>query len=119
MTEDLTVAEGDLALGESGHLWVVGDHDDGVALTMKFAQKVCDDGLVGSIEIAGGFIGEKDWWVVNQRPRNTYALLFTTRQLFGEVVNAVAKTDSLEGCFGLGFIRHGMKVLREHYVFNR
>ncbi len=65
MAEDFAVAEGDFALGECGHLGIVGDHDDGVALGVEILEELGDDLLVGGVEVAGGLVGEEDGWVVD------------------------------------------------------
>ena len=66
VAEDLAVAESDAALGEGGHLGVVGDHDDGVAVVVEVCEEVGDDLLVGCVEVSGGFVGEKDGRVVDE-----------------------------------------------------
>ena len=119
MTEDLAVTESDLALSERGHFGVVGDHNDGMTLAVKVAKKLGDDGLVGSVEVASGFVSKEDRWVVDQGARNADALLFAARQFAGQMVNAVSKANSFQRSFCLGFVGHGMKVLREHYIFYR
>lgn len=119
MAEDLAMAEGDLSLSESCHLGIVGDHDDGVTIAVKILQKLGDDGLVGCIEVAGGFVGEQDGWVVNERTRDTYTLLLAAGELAGQVVCAVSETDPGEGGAGFGFVGHGMEILGQHDVFER
>jgi hypothetical protein len=79
VTEDLAVTESDLALSERGHFGVVRDHNDGVALAVKVAKKLGDDGLVGSVEVASGFVSEEDRWVVDEGARDADALLFAAR----------------------------------------
>ena len=119
MTEDLAVTESDLALSERGHFGVVGDHNDGMTLAVKVAKKLGDDGLVGSVKVASGFVSKEDRWVVDQGARDADALLFAARQFAGQMVNAVSKANSFQRSSCLGFVGHRMKVLREHYIFNR
>ena len=88
MAEDLAVAERDLALGERGHLGIVSDHDDGVALAMQVLQQFGDDLLVGGVEVAGGLVGEEDGWVVDEGAGDADALLFAAGELAGQVGEA-------------------------------
>ena len=119
VAEDLAVAQGDAALGEGGHLGVVGDHDDGVALAVKILEKVGDDGLVGGVEVSGGLVGKKDRGVVDKRAGDADALLLASGELAGEVRDTVAETDALERGAGFSLVGHGVEVLREHHVFKR
>ncbi len=48
------------------------------------------------VEIPRRFIGQDHGWVVHQRPCDSDALLLTTRELAGSVVNSITKTDRLE-----------------------
>jgi hypothetical protein len=75
MTEDLTVTERYLALGKRSHLWVVGDHDDGVALGMKVLEKLRHNLLVGGIQISRGFIRQQNRRVVDEGSGDADALL--------------------------------------------
>src|SRR5487761_2250653 len=90
VAEDLAVAEGDASLGEAGHLRVVGDHDDGVAVAVEVLEEVGDDLLVGCVEVSGGFVGEEDGWVVDEGAGDADALLLSAGEFAGEVAGAVA-----------------------------
>ena len=78
VAKNLAVAQGDLALGEAGHLWVVGDHYDGVAVAVEILEEFGDDRLIGCVEVARGFVGEKNWRVVDEGPRDADSLLFSS-----------------------------------------
>jgi hypothetical protein len=56
MAKDLAMAQSNLALSERGHLGVVGNHNDGVALGMKILKEFGDDRLVGGVKIAGRLV---------------------------------------------------------------
>src|SRR4029078_2225731 len=56
------------------------------------------------IEVPGRLVGDEDLRPAHQRSRDRGALLLTTRQLIGEVVSAVRKTDERERA--LGFLAH-------------
>ena len=119
MAEDLAVAQSNLALGQSRHLRIVRHHNDRVALTMQIAKKIRNDGLIGGIEIAGRLIRQQDRRIINKRPRNADTLLLAAREFTGQMLNSIAKTNPFQSSLGLGFIRHRMKILRQHHVFNR
>jgi len=72
------VVESDAAAGEAGHLGIVGDHDDGVALGVQALEKLDDDALVGGVEVSGGLVGEDDGRVVDERAGDTDALLLAS-----------------------------------------
>ena len=119
MAEDLAVAEGDAALGEGGHLGVVGDHDDGVAVAVEVLEELGDDLLVGGVEVAGGLVGEQDGWVVDEGAGDADALLFAAGELAGQVLGAGGEADAFEGGAGFGLVGHGVEVLGEHDVLER
>ena len=96
------MAQCDLALRQRRHLWVVGNHHDGVALLVEVLQQFGDDGLVGGVEIAGGFIREENRRIVDQSAGDADALLFAARELTGQMADAVAETDFFECGTGLG-----------------
>ncbi len=58
---------------------------------MQFAQQIQDDGLVRFIEIAGGFVGQNQLWMVDQRARDGHALLLSAGKLRGNMVQPVAQ----------------------------
>lgn len=119
VAEDLSVAEGDASLGEAGHLGVVGDHDDGVAVAVEVLEEVGDDLLVGGVEVSGGFVGEEDGRVVDEGASDADALLLSAGEFAGEVAGAITEAYAGESLAGFGFVGHGVEVLGEHDVFER
>ena len=63
----LPMVQLDSAVREAGHDGIVRHHHDGPPLDVQLAQKAQDDFFVLRIEIAGGFIGENDLRIVDQR----------------------------------------------------
>ena len=119
VAEDLAVVEGDAAAGETRHLGIVGDHDDGVARGVEALEEIDDDALVGGVEVSGGLVGEEDGRVVDQGTGDADALLLSSAELAGEVAGAGAEADAIEGCPGFALVGHGVEVLGEHDVFYR
>ena len=78
-----------------------------------------DDGFVGFVEIAGGLVGEDQFWLIDQRARDGHALLFAAGKLRGKMREAVAESDAAQGFGGLRFIGDAVEILREHHVFER
>ena len=75
---DLAMMELDATIGEPGNYGVMGDHDDGASLLMKFAKQAQYDFFVDCIEIACGFVGQDDFRIVNQSAGDADALLLAT-----------------------------------------
>src|SRR6185437_8052336 len=81
------------------------------------AEQLHHHGLVRFVQIAGGFVGEDDAGVVDERARNADALLLAARELGGQVGGAIGEADLTESCGRLALVRHAMEMLREHDVF--
>src|SRR5690349_8381022 len=107
----------DAAIGEAGDDGVVGDHDDGAALLVKFAQQAQDDLFVLGVEVSGGLVGKHDAGIVDKSAGDADALLLASGKLRGQVMGALAKADALEGVEGLLLVGHAVEVLRQHDVF--
>jgi hypothetical protein len=68
------VADFDAAVGDGGDGGVVGDDGDGAALPVELAEQFEDRFAGGGVEVAGGFVGEEDGRVVDQRAGDGGAL---------------------------------------------
>ncbi len=74
------------------------DHDDGHAeLGLQFAEEREDGFASGGIEIAGGFIGEKNFRAIDERAGDGDALLFAARKFGGAMAEAMGEADTFEG----------------------
>src|SRR5450755_2071524 len=70
----------------SGGLWIVGDHQHGLAqVAVGMAQHVQNNLGILRIQVAGRLVCQNDGWFVNQRPRQRDPLLLSARQ-FGRTV---------------------------------
>jgi hypothetical protein len=67
----------DATIGEARYDWIVRNHDDGASLLVKLAEQAQHDFFVDRVEVAGGFVGQDDFRIVDQSAGNAYALLFT------------------------------------------
>jgi hypothetical protein len=75
----------------------VSDHDDGHAeLGLQFAEKREDSLASGGIEIAGGFIGEKNFRAIDEGAGNGDALLFAAGEFGGAMAEAMGEADAFE-----------------------
>ena len=88
MTENLAMAQRNLALSERGHLGVVGDHDDGVALGVQVLEQFGDDRLVGGVEVAGRLVGQKNRWVIDEGAGDADTLLLAAGEFTGQMIDA-------------------------------
>ena len=75
---DDAILDLDDALGIAGHLHVVRDDDDGVALGMQFLEDLDDFLPAVAVQRTGGLVGQDDVAAVHQRARNRDALLLPT-----------------------------------------
>lgn len=62
---DMTVDQFDAAVGLLRDVRIMGDHEDGVAGSVQLTEQAEDNLFVGFIEIAGGFIGEDQFWLID------------------------------------------------------
>ena len=100
---DTTVDEGDAAVGGGGDRLAVGDKENGGFFFASEAGDELDDGGTGGgVEIAGGFIGEKDGGLVDEGAGDGGALELSARELVGAMVGAVGKMDGGEEFAGAG-----------------
>src|SRR5216684_3219032 len=105
------------AVGQAGDDGIMRDHDDGASLSVHFTQFAEHDFFIYGIQVAGGLVGEDDVRVVDQGAGDADALLFATGKLRGQMVSAVFKTNVIERGQSFSLVRHAVKVLRQHDVF--
>ena len=48
----------DAAASLACNVWIVSDHQDGVASIVQGAKNIDDQGFVGFVEVSGGLVGE-------------------------------------------------------------
>src|SRR5690349_19171760 len=104
---------------KTGDHRVMGDHDNGAALIVKFPQKPKNNLFVGGVQVARGFIGENDFGIVDEGASDCNSLLFAAGELGGEVVGAIFESDTRQRFSRLPLVGHAMKILRQHDVFYR
>jgi hypothetical protein len=100
---DSAIDELDLAIGGGGNRLTVGDEEDGSFFFASEASDEFDDGVTGGgVEIAGGFIGEKNRGLVDEGAGDGGALKLSSRELVGAVVGAIGEMDGGEEFAGAG-----------------
>jgi len=67
----------------SGDVLFVRDHDNGNSALVELLKNSHDLHAGPAVEIAGGFIGEHDFGIINQCAPDRHALLLTARKLAG------------------------------------
>ena len=90
---NLAVLKADLAIAEGGEVFVVGDDDEGDALTVEFEEEIDDFGAGGGVEVAGGLIGEDNFGVVDDGAGDTDALFLAAGEVVGFEGEAVGEAD--------------------------
>src|SRR5580765_8657351 len=116
---EMPVDEFDASVGLLRDVWVVRDHQNGVAAGVQLAKQPEDDLLIGLVEVPSGFIGKDQLRLIDQRPGDGDALLFAAGKLRRKVRQSVAEPDAFQGIGGLRFIRDAVEILRQHDIFKR
>ena len=81
-----------------GGVGVVRDHDDRlVELFVQAIQQFQNFMGTGGIEIAGGFVSQDQVRVGDQSASQRNALFLTAGKLAGEMMDALAKPDEIQG----------------------
>jgi len=114
---EVAVDEFDAAVGLLGDVGVVGDHENGMAGAVEFAEQADDDFFVGLVEIAGGLVGKDKLRLIDERAGDSDALLLTAGELRRQMREAMAETDALESIPGLILVGDAVEILRKHHVF--
>src|SRR5271157_206020 len=91
--DDHAVLHPDHSLGVVGDVLLVRDHDDGLAGIVELAQHFHDFITGGRVQVTGGFVGQDDVGVVDQRAGDGHALLLTPGELGRPVVDSIAQAD--------------------------
>src|SRR5262249_61568217 len=89
------VAELDAAGHRVSDLVVVGDDQDGPALSIEIGEQLHDRGAGGGGEVAGGLVGQGDRGVAYHRPGERHPLAFAPRELARMVAQPVAEAYPL------------------------
>ena len=98
---DATVDEVDTTVGFDGDFFAVGDENDGgFFFSGELGDEIDDHGAGGRVEIAGGFVGEKDRGLVDEGTGEGGSLELSTRELVGAMVGAVGELDGFKEIVG-------------------
>ena len=121
---DATVDEDDPAIGGSGNFFTVGDENDsGFFFSGELGDEIDDHGAGGGVEIAGGFVGEKDRGLVDESTSEGGSLELSTGQLVGAMVGAVGELDGFKEIVGTvtsrGVDTSGEEEREENVFFDR
>jgi len=100
---DASIDELDLAIGGGSNRLAVGDEEDGGFFFASETSDEFDDGVTrGGVEIAGGFVGEKNRRLVDEGAGDGGALKLSARKLVGAMVGAIGELDGGEEVAGAG-----------------
>ena len=117
--DDCAAFESNDALGAFGEFEIVGDeHQRGAGIGVQ-GEKIFDDEFSSfRVEIAGGFVGKKNFWAIDEGARQGYALLFAARKLSGIMGEPFAEADALQEIHRLvaGMISPA-QFQRDHHIF--
>ena len=97
----MTVFHSDDSVGGFGDFVAVGDEDEGAAVFLaQVFQRVDHSFAAGRIEIAGGFIRQKNAGFVNQCAGHRHPLHFASGKLVGHVIKSFFQANFSEDRFG-------------------
>ena len=98
---DAAVDEVDTTVGFDGDFFAVGDENDGgFFFSGELGDEIDDHGAGGGVEIAGGFVGEKDRGLVDEGTGEGGSLELSTGKLVGAMVGAVGELDGFKEIVG-------------------
>ena len=75
---------------------IVRGHDDAAAAAADLEKQIEDLHRCFRIQIPGGFIGQDQFRIVQERPRDAHALLFAAGKFVRHLVTLVRKADLLK-----------------------
>jgi len=127
IAQEFAVAHDGEARGEFfGEGTLVRDHDDGHAEAgANFEKEVHDAFAGGGIEIAGGLVGEKNFWAIDERTGDGGALLFAAGKFGGAMAGALFEFYALKrfgdaggalGAIDFGEAKRKLDVFRERHA---
>ena len=121
---DATVDEVDTTVGFDGDFFAVGDENDGgFFFSGELGDEIDDHGAGGGVEIAGGFVGEKDRGLVDEGTGEGGSLELSTGKLVGAMVGAVGELDGFKEIVGTvtsrGVHTSGEEEGKENVFFDR
>ena len=121
---DAAVDEVDTTVGFDGDFFAVGDENDGgFFFSGELGDEIDDHGAGGGVEIAGGFVGEKDRGLVDEGTGEGGSLELSTGKLVGAMVGAVGELDGFKKIVGTvtsrGVDTSGEEEREENVFFDR
>lgn len=121
---DAAVDEGDPAISGSGNFLAVGNENYSCFFTVgELGDQIDDHGAGGGVEIAGGFVGEKDRGLVDEGTSEGGSLELASGKLMRPVMRAIAQADGGEKFTGTGMGRGvhptGEEEGKENVFFDR
>src|ERR1019366_9374183 len=78
------------------HAGIVGGDDNRGPCSIDPVEKPHDAEAGGRIEVTGGFVGKDNQRSVHERPSHGHSLLFTTRELSGQIPALFGEADQIE-----------------------
>jgi hypothetical protein len=94
------------------------EHEGRFFRSIELEKKAEDAFSRFHVEVADRFVGEKHFGAVDERARDSHALLFPARQLGGKVVQAMRKPDAVEKFLGpFAGAAPSQQFERNHRVF--
>ena len=116
---DLALLQMDDAVGELFDLATVGDEHDGAAVAVESAHLLQHDVGIFVIQIAGWFVSQHYWGIIDEGAREGDALFFAGTELGRSVMAALGQTQVFQHFIDSGVaIRFGGVGAGQFYVFD-
>jgi len=93
------ISESDNPFGVGGKVCCVGDHNDGLALMMKFLEEFHNFTSGDRVEIPSRFIREDNLWVIEECSGDSDALLLSSRELSGHTGKLITQAEAIHKGF--------------------
>src|SRR5215472_12862717 len=92
----MAMSQFNAAIGLPCYVWIMRDHQNGVALVVQLAENFDDDSFVRFVEIPCWFVGKDEFWLIDEGACNGYALLLAAGELRGQMRQAIAEPNPLQ-----------------------
>src|SRR5262245_12190361 len=100
VSRDSAIAEAQDSPCVARHVWLVGDDDDGDAVTVQVLEQGHDLHAGPRVESASGLVGQDEYGLIDEGAGDGDALLLTAGELSGVMMLAIRQPDRRQLCLG-------------------
>ena len=100
VAHDLAIVHDDVALGVASNIEFVSDHDDRHPLVVQILEHAHDLDAGPAVQVAGRFVGQQKFWLIDQSARDGDALLLAAGKLVWVMTGALAQAHDFQRSSG-------------------